>query len=197
MKRSPSKPKPPGSPARQLAGFMAKFDPAIGKRGAAAARGASSTSADCYRVGVRQLQCARHRIRLNRTGVGCHCLAWRSSQMGRSLLHLWRAPARSSPSLERQRKPGSSHVPRGCRDAREACPGARESQRSSIRSAGLTRTRLGSTVTIAPELSSAPYFERASTAAILCRSALMATKRTCRGVAGDARLPVRRNLCRA
>ena len=32
VKRSPSKARPLGSPARQLAGFIAKFDPAIGKR---------------------------------------------------------------------------------------------------------------------------------------------------------------------
>ena len=32
MKRSPSKTRPPGSPDRQLAGFIAKFDPAIAKR---------------------------------------------------------------------------------------------------------------------------------------------------------------------
>jgi hypothetical protein len=31
-KRSPSRARPLGSPARQLAGFLAKFDPAIGKR---------------------------------------------------------------------------------------------------------------------------------------------------------------------
>jgi len=32
VKRSPSKTKPTGSPAKQLAGFIARFDPAIGKR---------------------------------------------------------------------------------------------------------------------------------------------------------------------